>query len=247
MRLVWFAVALAIVAVGPARADAPVRTARAGTPQQPPAEAQRPPEAEEHAAAWEPVGEVDGVQIFRRVVPGSRLFELKGIGVVEAPVATVALVLLDDSRTPEWVDSVDDARIVRMISPREYIDYTHIRMPPLFPDRELVTRVLLESNPATKSARITSRSAPDDEVPERRGVRARQRGLYLLESIDDGRRTRFTVELHSDPGGGLPSWLVNYFQKDWAAESIAGIRMQAKKPDLRVPEELRPYLQTLEF
>jgi hypothetical protein len=247
MRLVLCAIALSLVAARPTRAETPVRTARAVTPPQPPAEGEQLPAQEVHPAAWEPVGELDGVQIFRRVVPGSRLFEVKGIGVVDAPVATVALVLLDDSRTPEWVDSVDDARIVRMLSPFEYIDYTHIRMPPLFPDRELVTRVHLESIPATKTARITSQSTSDDEVPERRGVRARQRGLYLLESIDEGHRTRFTVEFHSDPGGGLPSWLVNYFQKDWAAESIAGIRRQAKKRDLRVPEELRTYLRSLEF
>jgi hypothetical protein len=56
-----------------------------------------------------------------------------------------------------------------------------------------------------------------------------------------------SIELHSDPKGWLPAWVVNLFQKDWARITIAGIRRQVKKPDLKAPAEFVTYLGELAF
>ena len=59
------------------------------------------------------------------------------------------------------------------------------------------------------------------------------------QGIDDGKRCRLTVELHADPKGLLPAWLVNFFQKDSVRLTIAGIRKQVQKPDLKPPRNSR--------
>src|SRR3954470_18124850 len=81
------------------------------------------------ADGWEQIADKDGVKVYRKSVAGSPLKSMKGIGVVDAPVATVALVLLDDDHAPEWVDSLAESRVVRMINPHEYIEYNHVAMP----------------------------------------------------------------------------------------------------------------------
>jgi hypothetical protein len=134
---------------------------------------------------WEKTGSEASVEVYRREVPGSAFLAVKGTGIVEAPVRTVALVLLDDARAREWVDSLAEARVVRTLSEVEYIEYNRASMP-------LV--VIIRSIPVQDTA------AP---------------------------------------------FVVNFFQKDWARETIQGIRKQCAKPDLRAPKEFVVFLESL--
>ena len=65
-----------------------------------------------HAAespTWEKIKDEDGVQIYKRDVPGSDVIAFKGTGLVDAPLDRVATVLFDTSRAPEWIDSLEEA------------------------------------------------------------------------------------------------------------------------------------------
>jgi hypothetical protein len=195
---------------------------------------------------WEQIADKEGVKVFRRSRPGSPIKSMKGIGIVDAPLATVALVLLDDARAPEWVDSLAESRVVRVISPHEYIEYNHVAMPSICRDREFVTRVQMWSNATHQVAYIKSEPGDDASVashPKR--IRGTLAAFYALRAIDGGKRTQLSIELHSDPKGLLPAWVVNLFQKDWARITIAGIRRQVKKPDLKPPAEFATYLNEL--
>jgi hypothetical protein len=197
---------------------------------------------------WESVADKEGVKVYRRSEPGSPLKSMKGVGIVDAPVATVALVLLDDARAAEWVDSLAESRVVRMVTPHEYIEYNHVSMPWPVHDREFVTHVSLGSDATTQTATIRSEPAPGNEVaPRPKIVRGTLASFYLLKAIDGGKRCELSIELHSDPKGAIPAWVVNFFQKSWALETIRGIRKQVKKPDLKAPAEFVTYLGELAF
>ena len=202
------------------------------------------------ADGWELTDTSDGVTVFKREDPGSPFHGIKGSGVVDARVATVALVLLDDARAPEWVDSLDEARVVNVISPSEYIEYNHVHMPWPTSDREFLTRVTMGYDAAARSSQIRSEPVELPGLPPRTGdIRGVLRAIYTMTPIDsaDGKQaTQLTVEIHSDPGGWIPAFIVNFFQKDWAHETIAGIRAQTKKPDLAPPEEFKPWLVQLD-
>jgi START domain len=200
------------------------------------------------ADGWEQIADKEGVRVYRRSVAGSPLKSMKGVGVVDAPVATVALVLLDDNRAAEWVDSLAESRVVRTVSPHEYIEYNHVKMPWPVRDREFVTHVQLSVDPATRTAYIKSAPASNGEVARRaKIIRGELTSYYELKAIDGGQRTLLSLELNSDPKGSLPAWVVNLFQKDWARETMRGIRKQVKKPDLTPPSEFATYLGELAF
>jgi hypothetical protein len=196
---------------------------------------------------WEQIADKEGVKVYRRSIAGSRFKSMRGIGIVDAPVRLVALVLLDDPRAHEWVDSLAESRVVRLISPYEYIEYNHIAMPAFFRDREFITRVSLVASRIDSTAYIRSVPADEGSIAHTKIVRGELSGYYALQSIDGGKRTLLTIELHSNPAGLLPAWLVNYFQKDWARATIAGIRRQTKKPDLKTPPEFAQFLGDLDF
>jgi hypothetical protein len=192
---------------------------------------------------WEQIADKDGVTVFRRSVPGSPLKSMKGIGTVDAPPSLVALVLLDDDRAPEWVDSLAESRVVKVTSSYDYIEYNHIAMPAFIRDREFVTHVTMGVDREHKAAWIKSEPAPDGAVPLRKKIiRGLLSGFYELKSLDGGKRTLLTIEMHSDPKGWIPAWVVNLFQKDWARETMHGIRKQVKKPDLKPPAPFAQFL-----
>jgi hypothetical protein len=197
---------------------------------------------------WEQISDKEGVMVFRRNVPGSPLKSMKGVGVVNAPVAKVALVLLDDARAPEWVDSLAEARVVRTLSPYDYIEYNHIAMPPLIRDREFITHVIMSIDRATRAVIMRSDTADDPSIPKNKKIiRGDLTAYYVLKSIDGDQHTQLSIELHSDPKGLLPAWVVNLFQKDWARITIRGIRNQVQKPDLKVPPEFAQFLHEADF
>lgn len=225
---------------------AEVQTAPAAPPATPATTDSALPSPAAPGPGWEKIGDKDGVTVFKREVPGSPFHGLRGSGLVRAPPSRVALVLLDDARAPEWVDSLDAAMVVNVISSSEYIEYNHVSMPWPVSDREFLTRVTLEHDAASGAAIIRSEPEQQASFPLRpKTVRGALRGVYLLEPREGGQSTYLTVELHSDPRGWLPGWLVNFFQSDWSHETIAGVRKQAQKPDLVAPPAFAEYLDAL--
>ena len=71
----------------------------------------------------------DGITVQRKDVAGSPFVAFRGEGDVDAPLLLVGSVLVDVTRSPEWVDSVVDSRIVRRVSETEYVTYSHIGTP----------------------------------------------------------------------------------------------------------------------
>lgn len=190
----------------------------------------------------------DGVTVYSRSLKDRAIKSVKGTGIVDAPVMKVALVLLDDDRAPESVDSLAEARVVRRVSPTEYIEYNHVKMPLIVSDREFVTNVTMSVDREKRTVLMRSVPSAESEVKKTPAwVRGELSALYVLESVDDGTRTRLTVEVDADPKGALPPFIVNFFQKGWSRDTIKGIRGQAKKADLKPPEAFAELLATIDF
>lgn len=189
---------------------------------------------------WEQINFAEGVAVFRRKIPGNPYVSMKGVGVIDAPIGKVAAVLLDDARLPEWVDDIE-ARVVRIVNPNEYIEYNHVKMPPLVTDREFITDVSLAVDPEAKTVVIISEPTEDPSLPPNKRIRGDLHANYVMQVVD-ATHTRVSIEVTTNPKGSLPAWLVNYFQKDWALATIRGIRKQCAKPDIKPPQEFAEFL-----
>lgn len=181
---------------------------------------------------WEEIANEDGIRVFRREMEGSSFKGLKGIGVVDAPIAKVSAVLDDTTRRMEWVANSRDCRTLKRINDFERIEYNQVVVPWPFQDRDFVFHASVSVNPQAREIRILMKSVEEEKLmPKRSGV---VRGIihqsnYLLREIDGGKRTLISVEVEADPAGEIPSWLVNTFQKGWARHMILGIREQVQK------------------
>ena len=201
---------------------------------------------------WTLTGNADGITTYRQDVPGSAIVALKGEGVVNAPVWKIAAILLDTQRAPEWVDSLVESRVVRRLTATSYVEYNHLHLPLIIKDREFVSEVHIDVNPEDRSVALLYNPIDDPGVPLKgisgtSGTSRRVRGqivsgAFRARSLRTGRGTELVAEIHSDPKGAIPVWLVNVFQKSWPRKTFEGIRKQATKADVTMPEPFKALL-----
>jgi hypothetical protein len=193
---------------------------------------------------WERVRTEDGVVVSRKEVPGSPFVAFRGEGDVDAPILTVGNVLVDVPHEKDWIDSVVEARILRKVSETEYIMYSRLGMPIPLTDRELVTDVTITMDASKKTLTVRMRSIADAAAPKTGFVRAQLKdSVFVLSSIDGGRRTHVVAEIHCDPAGSVPAWMVNLFQRNWGYKTITSLRRQAAKPGVPVHAQLKGMLE----
>ena len=199
---------------------------------------------------WELVGSKDDIVTYRREVAGSPLIAIRGEAVVDASILHVASVLMDAAHLPQWMDRLAEARRIRTIGLRHYVEYDRASTPFPLTDRDFVVETWVEIDAAKKQLLLKAHSVTDPSAPVTGLVRGEVlSSLFTLVPLDQGRRTRVVAEVHTDPKGSLPKWLVNLVQKSWAHTTIMGLRSQVRKatgpddPDLKASLEKAGFFQ----
>ena len=192
---------------------------------------------------WEKFDERDGVAVFRREVAGSPIIALRGEGVVDAPLLRVASVLIDTTRSTEWIDRLDEIKVVRKLSDDEEIHWTHITTPVVLKDRDFVFNIKLELDPPNKKLMLNYHSVYDSGAPQTDFVRGEFKfGTFTLTSIDGGKKTKVLAQVLADPKGSVAKWIVNLVQKDWPYKTLTSLRKQVAKTNIKDSPRLKELL-----
>jgi hypothetical protein len=147
---------------------------------------------------------------------------------------------LDYQRATEWVDSLEEARVVRMLSASEFVEYDHVGTPPIImADRDFVCQGKIEVDLKQQTFTLKLWPVTDPAVPVGKYVRGTLRALWRLQAIDHGRKTLVMAELEGDPKGGIAKWLVNFFQKGWPRNTLESLREQVAKPDIKISPQVK--------
>lgn len=172
---------------------------------------------------WSLVRERDGIVVHTRPVEGSGIQEFRGVALVSASVEAIRAVLRDVDRFEEWFPDTSEARLLAREGDVAY-QYLVRDAPWPVSDRDTVFRSETRLDPSTGRVSIRLTVAPDRHPlqPERVRVR-RAEGLWLLEPVAP-ERTRVTFQLHLEPGGGVPQWLINAQVVDTPFEALANLR-----------------------
>lgn len=183
---------------------------------------------------WEETSNDDGITVYRKEVPGSDLVAFRGETTIDAPIAKVANVLIDTSRKLEWVHKIVEAKDVRPIGEYERVEYNHTASGFfLVRDRDFVFQAKATIDKPNQRMTLRLKSVDDPLQPETDCVRGHlDNSAYTMTAVDGGKKTHLVVEIHADPRGAVPKWLVNLFQKAWPRNTIEGIKRQVAKPDV---------------
>ncbi|GJQ59730.1 MAG: hypothetical protein D8M57_12305 [Candidatus Scalindua sp. AMX11] len=160
---------------------------------------------------WQPVTELNGIEVFKRIKGGSTLFEFKAVGDLSGPISQYMSVLLETKRMPHWTPLCIEARDIERINDRETIIYVACKGVWPVADREYTAKRALISGPTIGSMRIDVELV-DHQYSQNNATRVKIPHLkcrWILKEIDSA-HTHVELYADVDPGGWLPDWLVNF-------------------------------------
>jgi len=194
-------------------------------------------------ATWTEIRHENNIAVYSKDVPNSSVVAFRGVGVVDAPILRVASILRDGKRTTEWMDSVVEASEIELVGPTEAVVYTKVKTPFPLSNRDFVTRVKASVDKVQKKYVIQMEATTHAKAPETSAVRGKiLNSTFELISIENGTKTKVITEIHADPKGAVPKWVVNLFQKDWPHNTITNLRKQAAKRNIHDAADVKAQL-----
>lgn len=183
------------------------------------------------ASEWQSIGDIDGVNVWKKEVEGSSLLAFRGVVTADVEIGQVMSVFLDHRQRKNWVAKhADDKNLEAGSGFQEY--WIHFNTPFPVSDRDYVLRSDGYRDPDKRTFTCKIKSVVRKDAPEKKCcVRAQLHGTYYRFEALPGPtpRTRLTVEVHTDPRGMLPKWLVNMIQRKWPSDTLNGLIREAKK------------------
>lgn len=174
------------------------------------------------AAEWSTRLDEDGVLIESRKKGDSKYEEFRAQTLLEVNVASALALLQDTDACTKWVFRCKESTTLEQPSATERSFHQVTSLPFPAKSRDVIFHAEISYKPdGTVKVEMTARP---DALPEGRHVRIREAyGYYLLEPMPD-ERTKITWQQYVDPGGALPSWLVNSMLTDLPFRSLSAFR-----------------------
>jgi hypothetical protein len=184
-------------------------------------------------APWSLAKESDGIKIYVREVPGSRLREFRGEIELTTDGERVVEVLQDAESFRKWMPDVVTSDLLQLTATEQF-HYVENAAPWPVAHRDGVYHFTYSRSEDTGAAVTTVKvEAVPNHVPAVKGkVRIpRADGYWKLVPTSTG--VAVTFQMHADPGGAIPSWLANQTVVDTPFKTLQALRqyVQASRPD----------------
>ena len=172
---------------------------------------------------WALRSDGDEMWVYTRARAGSAIKEVKLIMNVDAGIHDLNAVLNEAERQPEWVFRCNEGRdLGGDINAGGWYYYSRIDMPWPLEDRDVVGRVKAHADGRTYTSHTVA--APERTPAVEGCVRLTDFDVNTTyRPLGEG-RTEVTYELHSEPGGAVPAWLVNLFVERGPVETMTRLR-----------------------
>ena len=180
---------------------------------------------------WKLAKQANGVAIYSRAHPGSKLKEFKAIDEIDASTDTTHKVIDDVEAYPQFMPYTAEARVIERNSD-SILTYQRIS-PKIVSDRDYTIRIHKKSWAADNGIAYLSEWKPANEhgPAEKAGVfRVKLvNGSWLLEPNGPD-KTRATYYVFTDSGIAVPPALANTISETGITKLFAAVRKQAKNP-----------------
>jgi hypothetical protein len=172
----------------------------------------------------------DGIRIYTRTSPESKIKAVKVECGVEATLSQIAAVLLDIKSQDEWFYHTKSVVLLK-VSPTELYYYAEVSFPFPFEKRDFVEHIKLTQNPVTRIIVMEVQNVPD-YIPQKQGVvRILHSNCKWIITPVGSKVTSLEFTLFADPGGSIPIWLINIFSIYGPFETFKKLKTQLQKPE----------------
>ncbi|EQA46958.1 polyketide cyclase/dehydrase [Leptospira broomii serovar Hurstbridge str. 5399] len=179
--------------------------------------------------AWDLAKEKNGVTVHTRNVEGSELKEFRGKTKVKASLNSVLALLDDNPSYTTWLKDCKKSEAIKILNPKERYIYILNGVPWPLDDRDFIVHSTFSLDKATGAVTYTLRPAANSIVPEKKGiVRGKIKGYWKF--VPKGDEVEVTYQVHSEPGGSIPSSIANFVVVDIPYETLRKMKDKLEEP-----------------
>ena len=160
---------------------------------------------------WEKKMDKNGIAVFTRKPEGSRIVGFKAISVIRnTTIQEIKEVIFNVEAFSTWINDCKSSEILESINKENLIYHVLVRVPFPFDKRDMVQQMRVTQESET-SVKILLENKPDFAEKKHGIVRMPiADGFWQLDALNDG-EVKVEFEYFSDPGGGIPPWMINMF------------------------------------
>ena len=164
---------------------------------------------QENESDWKKSLDKDGVVIYTRSIESSKFKETLAKAEMQGTIEKFKEIFLDVDSYKDWMPDCKSAEIIEHSHPNELTYYMKLKVPFPFSNRDIVQQLVIDE--AESQVTIILNNCPDKVGLEKKYVRMQKAyGQWLVKNIGDN-KVSIRFQYLADPGGDIPSWLVNSF------------------------------------
>ncbi len=157
---------------------------------------------------WELKKDKNGIQVFIRTVPDSKIHEFKALMKVEAEMDALIAMVQDGDNLKNWNYKTSESATVKLLSKTERIIWMKNDLPWPIRNRDHVTHMTLQRISSTETRIYIQPDTSNAVPPKDDAVRiVNFRGVWTFKQLENS--VEVSYQLFGDPNGKLPSWLLN--------------------------------------
>ena len=179
------------------------------------------------AEDWKQAKNEDGIKVDLTEVAGSDYKAYRGVTLIKAPLAKVRALQEDVVGACAWIHECKSQKLLKTEGDQSWT-YTQFNTPwPVTPRDSILHVTTTEEADGSLTRKL---EGVPKYLPEEKGfVRvAKVQGFWKLQPKDGG--TEVTYQVHTEPGGSVPSMVANKFVVDAPFNTLKALKAKAEKP-----------------
>lgn len=176
---------------------------------------------------WELKKEEDGIKVYLREVDGSKIQEYKAEAILKGKVSSYIAVMKDVNAYPDLYEHAKEAKLINE-NDTFHVHYIATNTPWPVKDRDAVYSSTYSQHYDTKLVRIDMKIETGYVEPNDDYVRMEKATGYWLFYQIEPNKVEVVYQMHAEPGGSIPNWVINMFLVDTPLEDMKMLQERAQ-------------------
>ena len=183
---------------------------------------------------WQLIKSADGIKVYSRENPKTKLNEIFVTAEAKAPVSSFVSVVRDVANHHNWIYLCKEGKVLRSINPDEWIYYSEANAPWPFENRDVVTKVNLVRDSATGTVFIKSHTFHDSIPIKSNYIRIHYAWSQWAFTPEKNGFTKIGLKLSVNLGGNIPKWLMRLTASTGPYHTVKNLLVQVRRPEYRL-------------
>lgn len=180
-----------------------------------------------HAERWVVAKEEEGIKVSLSEIAGSKYKAYRGETTIKASVATLRAMQEDVAGACTWIHECKSQKLLKHQGDQTWT-YTQFNTPwPVTPRDSVLHITTVDGSDGSLTRNLAGAA---DYAPQEKGfVRVAQVQGFWKMVPQGANQTQVIYQVHTEPGGSVPSWLANKFVVDAPFNTLKALRAKAER------------------